>query len=89
MQEAVEQHWAYGGVKTLRSLGVVHGGYSNDYRLEEAITREDFLSMLCVLGNTLVLSPDFSESGQQPLTCSEILYTVSYTHLTLPTKQRV
>ena len=79
VQEAVEQHWAYGGVKTLRSLGVVYGGYSNDYRLEEAITREDFLSMLCALGDTLVLSPDFSESGQQPLTCSEILYMIENT----------
>ncbi len=79
VQEAVEQHWAYEGVKTLRSLGVVYGGYSNDYRLEEAITGEDFLAMLSVLGDTLVLSPDFSEDMEQPLTCSEILYMIENT----------
>ena len=31
------------------------------------------------MGDTLVLSPDFSESGQQPLTCSEILYMIENT----------
>ena len=35
--------------------------------------------MLCVLGDTLVLSPDFSERGEQPLTCSEILYMIENT----------
>ena len=79
VQEAVEQHWAYEGLKKLRSLGVVYGGYSNDYRLEDAITCEDFLSMLYVLGDTLVLSPDFSASEEQPLTCSEIIYMLENT----------
>ena len=79
VQEAVEQHWAYKGLKKLRSLGVVYGGYSNDYRLEDAITCEDFLSMLYVLGDTLVLSPDFSASEEQPLTCSEIIYMLENT----------
>lgn len=37
----VETHWAYAGVKTLRSLGLLYGGYANDYRLEEAITAEE------------------------------------------------
>ena len=34
----VETHWAYEGVKTLRSLGLVYGGYANDYRLDEPMT---------------------------------------------------
>ncbi len=38
----VEKHWAYSGVKTLRSLGLVYGGYANDYRLDEPITYGEF-----------------------------------------------
>ena len=41
VQEAVEQHWAYEGVKTLRDLGLVYGGYQNDYRLNEPITAKE------------------------------------------------
>ena len=41
VQEAVEQHWAYEGVKTLRNLGLVYGGYQNDYRLDEPITAKE------------------------------------------------
>ncbi|MFR6289943.1 MAG: FAD-dependent oxidoreductase [Peptococcaceae bacterium] len=46
VQEAVEQHWAYSGVKTLRSLALVYGGYQNDYRLEEAITAQELTEMI-------------------------------------------
>ena len=35
--------------------------------------------MLYVLGDTLVLSPDFSASEEQPLTCSEIIYMLENT----------
>jgi len=79
VQETVEQHWAYEGVKTLRSLGVLYGGYQNDYRLEEAITREDFLPMLRTLGDEIVLSLDYTGKADQPLTCEEILYMVENT----------
>lgn len=75
----VEQHWAYEGLKTLRSLGLIYGGYANDYRLEAPITRGEFLLMLQGLGNTVVLSPDFSEEEARPLTCSEIIYMIENT----------
>ena len=80
----VEQHWAYEGLKTLRSLGLVYGGYANDYRLEDPITREEFFPMLQGLGRTIVLSPDFSEKADQPLTCEEILYMVENTLQMVP-----
>lgn len=80
----VEQHWAYEGLKTLRSLGLVYGGYANDYRLEDPITREEFFPMLQGLGHTIVLSPDFSEKADQPLTCEEILYMVENTLQMVP-----
>ena len=80
----VEQHWAYEGLKTLRSLGLVYGGYANDYRLEDPITREEIFPMLQGLGYTIVLSPDFSEKADQPLTCEEILYMLKNTLQVVP-----
>lgn len=31
---AIMDHWAYEGVKIMRELGLIEGGYNNDYRLE-------------------------------------------------------
>jgi hypothetical protein len=31
---AVMDHWAYPGVRVMRELGLIEGGYTNDYRLE-------------------------------------------------------
>ena len=42
----VEKHWAYEGVKTLRSLGLVYGSYENDYRLDEPITVSEVDNLL-------------------------------------------
>ena len=35
VHEPFMDHWAYSGVKVIRSLGLLDGGYSNDYRLDE------------------------------------------------------
>ena len=32
-------HWAYPGVKVLRSLGLLDGGYSNEYGLDNALSK--------------------------------------------------
>lgn len=37
----VMDHWAYPGMKVMRSLGLAAGGYSNDYRLDDAIHNWD------------------------------------------------
>lgn len=34
---AVMDHWAYSGLKAMRSLGLAAGGYNNNYRLEDEI----------------------------------------------------
>lgn len=34
---AVMDHWAYAGVKVMRSLGLAAGGYNNNYRLDDEI----------------------------------------------------
>lgn len=45
-KEDVVAHWAYSGVKVLRSLGVLDGGYDNDYSLDEDITMNRYQNMV-------------------------------------------
>ncbi len=44
--EEVMDHWAYPGVKVLRSLGVLDGGYDNNYYLDDAITMNRYQNMV-------------------------------------------
>ena len=44
--EDVMDHWAYPGVKVLRSLGVLDGGYDNNYYLDDAITMNRYQNMV-------------------------------------------
>ncbi len=39
-------HWAYPGVKVVRSLGLLDGGYDNDYRLEEKMSKWRFQNLI-------------------------------------------
>ena len=39
-------HWAYPGVKVIRSLGLLDGGYSNDYRLDEPMGKWRLQNMI-------------------------------------------
>ena len=45
-EEAVMSHWAYPGVKVLRSLGVLDGGYDNDYALDDPVTMNRYQNMV-------------------------------------------
>ena len=38
-------HWAYPGLKVIRSMGFADGGYDNDYRLDIAVTGPRFANM--------------------------------------------
>lgn len=44
--EDVMDHWAYPGVKVLRSLGVLDGGYDNNYYLDDEITMNRYQNMV-------------------------------------------
>ncbi len=44
--EDVMDHWAYPGVKVLRSLGVLDGGYDNNYYLDDTITMNSYQNMV-------------------------------------------
>lgn len=39
-------HWAYPGVKIVRSLGLLDGGYENNYRLEEKMSKWRFQNLV-------------------------------------------
>ncbi len=46
VHEAFMDHWAYPGVKVIRSLGLLDGGYSNDYRLDEPMGKWRLQNMI-------------------------------------------
>lgn len=68
-------HWAYEGVKIIRSLGLLDGGYNNDYRLEEKMGKWRFQNLL---NRTLEKAgnppPHYLEVSMEP-TVQEILQT--------------
>lgn len=45
-KEAVMDNWAYPGLKTLRSLGFLGGGYDNNYELDEPLSKNRYQNML-------------------------------------------
>jgi len=49
ISEPIMSHWAYEGLAALRRLGLLEGGYNNDYRLEDAIDSWRFQYMLKVI----------------------------------------
>ncbi|KJS88021.1 MAG: hypothetical protein JM58_02355 [Peptococcaceae bacterium BICA1-8] len=46
IKEPAMDHWAYEGVKVIRSLGLLDGGYSNDYRLEEPMGKWRYQNLI-------------------------------------------
>ena len=57
--EAVMDHWAYDGLKVIRSMGFADGGYDNDYRLDETVSGPRFANMMntVVKKSSLALEP--------------------------------
>ena len=46
VRDEIMDHWAYPGVKVLRSLGILDGGYNNDYKLDEPVSRWRYQNMV-------------------------------------------
>lgn len=46
VHEAFMDHWAYPGVKVIRSLGLLDGGYSNDYNLDKEMGKWRLQNMI-------------------------------------------
>jgi len=67
IHESFMDHWAYDGVKTLRTIGLLDGGYQNDYHLEEPMGKWRFQTMI----NGIAQKTDFAyigylEVGERP-----------------------
>ncbi|MED4351020.1 FAD-dependent oxidoreductase [Schinkia azotoformans] len=43
---SIMNHWAYDGVKFLRSFGLIAAGYDNEYRMDETITKAEFIDLV-------------------------------------------
>lgn len=66
VHEAVMDHWAYPGVKILRGLGILDGGYSNDYKLEEPIGRWRYQNMINNVLKKANITQDYIEVNDNP-----------------------
>jgi len=66
VHEAFMDHWAYPGVKVLRSLGILDGGYSNDYKLDEPISRWRYQNMINNVLKKSGVTQDYIEVNDNP-----------------------
>ena len=66
VHEAVMDHWAYPGVKILRGLGILDGGFSNDYKLEEPIGRWRYQNMINNVLKKANITQDYIEVNDNP-----------------------
>ena len=62
----IMNHWAYPGVKVLRSLGILDGGYSNDYKLDEPISRWRYQNMVNNVLTKAGVDQDYIEVNDNP-----------------------
>ena len=69
-------HWAYEGMADLRRLGLMDGGYHNDYRLEEPVDKWRFQYMLNGVVRKAGYSLNYFEVDDPP-TSDRILDAVS------------
>lgn len=66
VHEDFMDHWAYPGVKILRSLGILDGGYSNDYKLDEPISRWRYQNMINNVLKKAGITQDYIEVNDNP-----------------------
>ena len=66
VHDEIMDHWAYPGVKVLRSLGILDGGYSNDYKLDEPISRWRYQNMINNVLKKAGVVQDYIEVNDNP-----------------------
>ena len=76
IEEPIMSHWAYDGLAALRRIGLMDGGYRNDYRLEEPMDKWRFQYLLngVVRKAGYIMDPFEIED---PATCEQILDRVA------------
>jgi len=62
-QPEVMSHWVYEGLKVIRSIGMIHGGYDNDYKLEAALGKWSTVNMCKRISK--LLGRDYSYFDEQ------------------------
>lgn len=66
MRDEIMDHWAYPGVKVLRSLGILDGGYNNDYKLDESVSRWRYQNMINNVLKKAGVVQDYIEVNDNP-----------------------
>lgn len=61
LPEEIMNHWAYEGVKTLRALGLLDGGYDNNYYLDEPMGKWRYQNMINGVLNKAGITHDYIE----------------------------
>jgi len=77
IQEPIMSHWAYDGMASLRRLGLIGGGYNNDYKLDQPIDKAHFQNLL----NSIVSRSDVDIDSVRvtgTLTNRNVLDSVAY-----------
>ena len=77
LPEEIMSHWAYDGVKTLRALGLLDGGYDNNYYLEEPMGKWRYQNMLNGVLNKAGIAHDYIEVNDN------VSYVASYKDIRL------
>jgi hypothetical protein len=67
------EHWAYPGVKVIRGLGLLDGGYNNDYRLEDPMGKWRFQNLINRTLEKANKAPENYIEVNEPPTNEEIL----------------
>ncbi len=76
IHEDFMDHWAYPGVKVIRSLGLLDGGYDNNYHLEDTMSKWRYQNMINKAMAKAGLTLDYIEVSDNP-TNAEIIATVA------------
>ena len=76
IHEDFMDHWAYPGVKIIRSLGLLDGGYDNNYHLEDTMSKWRYQNMINKAMAKAGLTLDYIEVNDNP-TNAEIIATVA------------
>ena len=76
IHEDFMDHWAYPGVKVIRSLGLLDGGYDNNYHLEDTMSKWRYQNMINKAMAKAGLTLDYIEVNDNP-TNAEIIATAA------------
>lgn len=64
----IMNHWAYEGVKFLRGYGLIAAGYDNEYKMEEPVSKEQFIELVRLIAkyteSTIPIQFPFSADGR-------------------------